>query len=292
MIIYVIAFLSPLFYALSVLIDRFLSVDIFKKTTTICFYSCLTNALFVPLLFVFGMPTLPDLNCFIAYVILAFIDVAYLCPYYIALKKTDASVVAAMFALGKAFVPILAFFVLGDVLTPVQYFGFFIVVFAAVALNMEKRFSLKLNSAFYLMLLSSFMRALYIVLAKYALNSDELWINTIVYPCVISSIMVLSFLLIKNFRSDIKQHWRPYIKKFHFFVLNEFVCFLALLSVVYALSKLSPIISSAIGETQPLFLLLLVWLARPFCKIQEANVPMLKKLVCFLLTILGIMLIS
>ena len=130
MMIYLIAFLSPFFYALSVLIESFLSLGIFKKPATMCFYASLTNALFVPLMFYFGTPTWPEMRFWIVYILLAMIDIAYLYPYYIALKNTDTSVVSSLFSIGKVFVPLLSFCVLGDVLSPVQYLGFFIVIFA------------------------------------------------------------------------------------------------------------------------------------------------------------------
>ena len=290
--IYLIAFLSPLFYALSVLIESFLSLDIFKKPVTMVFYASLTNALFVPLMFYFGMPTWPEAQFWVVYTMLAVIDITYLYPYYIALKKTDTSIVSSLFAIGKIFIPLLSFFILGDVLTPLQYLGFFIVIFASAVLNMKKGFSLKFNQAFYLMFLSSFLLSCRVILAKHALNSDGIWINTIVYPNLISGAMVFLFLLVKGVRPDIKKHLSPYIKKLHLFVANEFVYFLAILTSIYALSKLSPVISAAIEATEPLFLLSFVALARPLYDFKEFKVSFVKKAICFLLIILGIVFIS
>ena len=292
--IYLIAFLSPMFYALSILIESFLSLDIFKKPTTMCFYASLTNAMFVPLMFYFGTPTIPEANLWIIYAILALIDIAYLYPYYIALKNTDTSIVSSLFAIGKIFIPILSFYVLGDVLTPLQYIGFFLIISASVVLNLKKGFSLTLNKAFYLMFLSSFLLSCRMILAKFALTSDDIWVNTIVWPNLISGTMVFLFLLVKNFRPDIKKHLRPYIKRFHLFVVNEFVFFLAILTSIYALSKLSPIISSAIEATEPLFLLALAMLIQPFShfKFKELKVSRSKKIICFILIIIGVIFIS
>ena len=259
MMIYLIAFLSPLFYALSVLIESFLSLDIFKKPATMCFYASLTNAMFVPLMFYFGIPTIPEANLWIIYALLAFIDIAYLYPYYIALKNTDTSVVSSLFAISKIFIPILAFYVLGDVLSPLQYVGFFLIISASVVLNLKKGFSLTLNKAFYLMFLSSFLLTCRVILAKFALSHDDIWVNTIVWPNLISGTMVFLFLLVKDFRPDIKKHLHPYFKRFHLFVANEFVFFLAILTSIYALSKLSPVISAAIEATEPLFLMILAY---------------------------------
>ena len=268
MMIYLIAFLSPFFYALSVLIESFLSLDIFKKPATMCFYASLTNALFVPLIFYFGTPTWPEMRFWVAYVLLAIIDITYLYPYYIALKKTDTSIVSSLFSIGKIFLPILSFYFLGDVLTPLQYIGFFIVISASAILNMKKGFSLTLNKAFYLMFLSSFLLSCRTILAKYALESDGIWVNTIIYPNLISGVMVFLFLSIKGLRPDIRRHLRPYVKRFHLFLLNEFIYFWAILTSIYALSKLSPVVSAAIEATEPIFLLFLVWLAQPFYRFQ------------------------
>lgn len=292
--IYLIAFLSPLFYALSVLIESFLSLDIFKKPSTMCFYASLSNAIFVPIMFYFGTPTIPEVNLWGVYVLLAFIDIAYLYPYYIALKNTDTSIVSSLFAIGKIFIPILSFYILGDILTPIQYIGFFLIISASVVLNLKKGFSLKLNKAFYLMFLASFLLSCRVILAKFALNSDDIWVNTIVWPNLISGAMVFLFLLVKDFRPDIKKHLCPYFKKFYLFLANEFVFFMAVLCSIYALSKLSPVISTAVEATEPLFLLVLAMLIQPFSrfKFKEIRVPRVKKAICFILIIIGIICIS
>ena len=294
MMIYFIAFLSPFFYALSVLIESFLSLDIFKKPATMCFYASLTNAIFIPLMFFFGTPTWPEMQFWFVYATLAIIDITYLYPYYIALKNTDTSIVSSLFAIGKVFLPLLSFFFLGDLLKPLQYAGFFIVLSASIILNMKKETSFKINKAFYLMLLSSFLLSCRVILAKYALNSDGIWVNTIIYPNLISGTMVFLFLFVKKIRPDIREHFHLYMEKFPFFIANEFVYFLAILTSIYALSKLSPVISAAVEATEPIFLLSLVWLAQPFYRFQfkELQVSFAKKMVCFILIILGIILIS
>ena len=292
--IYLIAFLAPLFYALSVLIESFLSLDIFKKPTTMCFYASLTNAMFVPIMFYFGTPTIPTSDLWLVYAILAIIDITYLYPYYIALKNTDTSIVSSLFAIGKIFVPVMSFLILKDVLELHQYIGFFIIISASLILNMKKGISLKVNKAFYWMLLSSFLLSCRVILAKYALSSDDIWVNTIVWPNLLSGTMVFLFLLVKDFRPDIRKHLGPYMKRFYLFVANEFVFFLAVLTSIYALTKLSPVISTAIEATEPLFLLTLATSIQPFShfKFKELKVSRIKKVICFILIIIGVMCIS
>ena len=144
------------------------------------------------------------------------------------------------------------------------------------------------------MFLSSFLLSCRVILAKFALTSDDIWVNTIVWPNLISGTMVFLFLLVKDFRPDIKKHLRPYFKRFHLFIANEFVFFLAILTSIYALSKLSPVISAAIEATEPLFLLMLATLIQPFSnfKFKELKVAKIKKIICFILIIIGVICIS
>ncbi len=292
--IYFIAFLSPLFFAISVLIESFLSLDVFKKPATMCFYVSLTNAIFVPLLLFFGLPTMPSLQCWMIYLVLAIIDIAYLYPFYIALKKTDTSIVSSLFTIGKIFVPIMSFVILKDVLSLQQYIGFAIVILASLILTTKQGVKFKVNKAFYLMFLSSFLLAFRIVLAKLALTTDATWVNTMFYPNLISGALIFIFLAFKRLRPDIRGHFADYKKNVKLFVLIEFITFLAVLTSVYALSKLSPTISSAIDATEPLFLLAIAMLLRPICsyRCQEINVSWPKKLICFVLIIIGVVCIS
>ena len=292
--IYFIAFLSPLFFAISVLIESFLSLDVFKKPATMCFYVSLTNAIFVPLLLFFGLPTMPSLQCWMIYLVLAIIDIAYLYPFYMALKKTDTSIVSSLFTIGKIFVPIMSFVILKDVLSLQQYIGFAIVILASLILTTKQGVKFKVNKAFYLMFLSSFLLAFRIVLAKLALTTDATWVNTMFYPNLISGALIFAFLAFKKLRPDIREHFADYKKNVKLFVLIEFITFLAVLTSVYALSKLSPTISSAIDATEPLFLLAIAMLMRPICsyRCQEINVSWPKKLICFILIIIGVVCIS
>lgn len=292
--VYLIAFLSPLFFALSVLIESFLSLDVFKKPATMCFYVSVTNALFVPLVLFFGLPTLPHTGCWFIYFLIAVLDIAYLYPFYMALKETDTSIVSSLFTIGKVFIPIMAFVILKDVLSLQQYIGFAIVIFASLILTIKRGISFSVNKAFYLMFLSSFLLASRIILAKLALTIDTTWVNTMFYPNLISGGLIFAFLLFRKLRPDIRTHFIDYKKNIKLFVLIEFITFLAVLSSVYALSKLSPTISSAIEATEPLFLLVIAMLLRPIYhfQCQELDVSWTKKLICFILIIIGVVFVS
>ncbi|MBR6412181.1 MAG: DMT family transporter [Alphaproteobacteria bacterium] len=291
MMTYIIAFLSPLFYALSVIIESFLSLAVFKKPIVMLFFVSLTNALFVPLVLCLGTPTLPDGYSWLIYCLIACIDICYLYPYYKALKKTDTSIVSSLFALGKIFVPILAFILLQDKLETRQYIGFVIIILASAFLNKKSQDKFRLNQAFYLMFLSSFLLALRICIVKYVLWRDNNYINVLIYPNLISGLIPFTFLVLKQNRREISRRIASYRRRFKFFVVIEFLTFLAVSCSTIALSKLSPVISTAIEATEPLFVLSLAMIvnATRIYHFRE-NTGLFKKICCFILIILGIVL--
>ncbi len=87
------------------------------------------------------------------------------------------------------------------------------------------------------------------------LIEDGNWINMVIYPNLISGFMPFVFLLVGNWRKDIVLNFPPYLHRFKIFAVNEFLCFLGLACGVYGLSGLSPVVSTSIGATQPIFML-------------------------------------
>lgn len=290
-----IAFLSPLFYAFACIIESRLSNYTFKHQTTMIFYISMMNAVFLPLLLIFGRPSMPAEGMWWFYGLLALIDVIYLYPYYTAMKVIDTSIVAALFSLGEITIPLMTFFFLGEKLSLEQYIGFMIIIMSSVALSIKGSKIPKLNRAFYYMVLASLLRAVYVVIEKFVLNTDGNWINVAVYPRLISWWIPLAFLFVKKWRVDIVKNFPPYMRKFKFFALNEFMDFLGMAAAVYALSFLSPVVSASIGATLPIFMLGIsfILLRRFGVKLKEkiSQRQMVKKLFCFTLIILGVILV-
>lgn len=259
------------------------------------FYISLMNAVFLPLILFLGIPDFPGWKVFSLYLLLACLDVVYLYPYYTAMKVIDTSIVAALFSLGEITIPFMSFFFLQEQLEFTQYIGFAIVVMASLALSVKDGRVPKLNRAFYYMFLASLIWASRVVLGKYTLNNDDNWVNMVVYPNLISGVLPFTLLAVKKYRRDIVRNFPPYLNKFKIFALNEFICFGALVCSVYGLSGLSPVVSTAIGATQPIFMLLISFLLLSFygMKLKEKITSriLLKKLFCFILIILGVILV-
>ncbi len=290
-----IAFLSPMFYATAVLIESLLSNYTFKHQTTMIFYISMMNCVFLPLVLFFGHPTLPQGNMLWFYLLLAVIDVGYLYPYYSAMKVIDTSIVSALFALGQVIVPILSFVILREVLNLHQYIGFMIIIMASIALSIKGDKIPKLNRAFYYMMLSSFMLSSRIIFVKLVIKEEGNWVNLVFWPNLISGIIPLGLLFIKKYRKDIVKHFPPYLHKCPLFALNEFVYFWAVTTETYGVSKLSPVVSASIDRMEPIFLLaisgFLLYVFNIKLKEKITMRILLKKLFCFVLMILGVILV-
>lgn len=290
-----IAFLAPFFSALATYTESNLSTSVLKRQTTMIFYISLAGVLFLPLTLFFGRPSLPPLSSLPLYFIIACLDVVYLYPFYTALKIIDTSIVSALFSLGKITVPVFSFIFLGEILNLNQYIGFIVIVMASVALSVKTGKIPKLNRAFYYMVLASLITSLRVVLVKYLMNIDDNWVNQVLYPNIISAILPFTFLLVKKYRTDIVKNFPPYMEKFKIFVLDNFWCFLGEVCSIYGLAQISPVVSSAIGGLAPIFLLLLSYMALRLygLRIKEKidDRILQKKIFCFILIILGMILV-
>ena len=117
------------------IIDGHLSNKKFHNPWILLFYSGIMELLFLPFLLLYRLPVIFSFKIMLFFPIIAFLDFLTLIFYYKALREDDTSIVASLFSLGKIFVPILAFFVVGERLSPLQYLAFFIIIFASTLLT-------------------------------------------------------------------------------------------------------------------------------------------------------------
>lgn len=296
-----VAFLVPLFFALVDIIESHLSNAKFRKTSTMVFYVSMMNMAFIPFIFIFGLPSIPPSSTWILFIFLGIIDVLYLFPQYKAIRVIDTSIAYALSALGYTFLPILSLLVLGDKFTLPQYMGFFAIVGASIFLsvdgkkrrNKKNKRSIVVNKAFYYVFFASLLRgAIYVVIQKKILLTDDNWINVALYTNIISFVIPMCFLFKKKWRKDIVKNWPTYKQNLKPFVINEFFSFLALVCEVFSLTKIYPIFSRAIESTKPIFILFLSYVLYKLfdVKLYESmsKKAIRKKLVCFLIMLLGI----
>lgn len=288
-----IAFFAPILHSLSCIIDAHFSNSIFNKTTSLIFYATITNIIIIPFLFLFGTPTLPSWSLLTVIFIVAAIDVFYQIPYYIALRKVDTSITVALFSLGKVSVPILAYFIVGEKLSIMQYVGFGIILLSSFLLNFNRK-QLKLNIAFFLMLIVSLALSLASVLEKYSLKEIDA-VTLMFWMVLFSTSISFSLLFIKNIRQDIINTFPKYKKTISLFLSNEVLSQGGTLAMIIALSQLPVLTIKSINSSQSIFTLLLGFaLYKLFGDRFKENLKqkeVLKKLISFVFIMIGIYLV-
>lgn len=287
-----IALAAPLLFAISNLLDNYLSTKITKGTSTLVFYSAVFNILFLPLLFFEGMPGMPNATEWGIIFLIGLLEVLWLFPYFKAYEHDDTSVVASLFSLGKILVPVFAFFLIGEVLAPIQYIGFIIIIFASVLLTAEDVRNLKFNKSLFLMLLSSAIVSLQAVLYKEAFFTVD-WVTGLFWSRVLSFGIVLFFLLHAATRTEVRAQLKQFKRLAIPLTLVELFSFVGMAALTFVLTTQPATVVESIAAIQPIFVLLFaVLFARRFPtffneKIEKRDI--LYKSTFFLIMMIGIL---
>lgn len=288
-----VSFLSPFCYGLINIINGILIVKDFKTPVSLIFYKPLANAVFIlPLILLWGLPTCPNGYLLACYFVLGFLDVIYLFPYYRALERIDTSIVGALFSLGRIAIPVMTYLFLDERLNTVQYIGFGVIVLSSVFLSIQNFKMPKINLAFWLMLLSSLILAVFAVLEKFTVDADTNWINLVFYPALFSAIFTLTFLMAAPVRRQIKQALPAFKKTFQLFALSALLSFVALSTMVYVLPYISAVTKASISSTMPMFILGISLVLHHFFGMKfNENITLqsiIKKLILFACIVAGV----
>ncbi len=249
-----IALLTPLLHGFANILDNYLTGSLFKSLMAIIFFTTLSNVLFLPLVFFVEIPGPVPPGLLPFFLLISLIDVLYLYPYYKALQTEDTSIVSSLFALGKIFVPLLAFFLVGEVLTFTQYAGFFIIILGSALLTLKglKKFSFR--ASFFLMLLCSLLLSAEAVMYKYLFDQVS-WSTGFVWTSLFSFSIAFFFLLFPKYRHVIQMESIHLRKVLPVFLLEEFLTFGGAAAFTYAVSLTSVTLVKSVGALQPLFVL-------------------------------------
>ena len=287
-----VAFIGPMMWAVSNIFDSYVLGSVFKRVTTTIFYMNLTNILGLLCLPLFGPIHLlsPDMWVFVG--LLSIIQIGYQFPYFAALNKLDTSVVAALFQLEKVFVPLWAFLIVGEALHPIQYLGFGIIILLSIFLNISHENRIKINSGFWLMCLASIMLSFEGSFYKVLLENTN-WVSVAFWVMVTSFVAQFTMLFVRPLRQDIVKNFGTYRRKFGMFVLMECFDRLAAISLVFALALIPIIVDSGIQSVQPIFVAIYgIILAKLFGKRFHEDISrpiMIKKILCFIMISIGVM---
>lgn len=250
-----IAFVSPLLHGFANILDNYLSNTLFRNIWTLTFYSVFFNVLFLPLVFLIEIPHLPPIHLLPFFLLIALIEVLYLYPYAKALQHDDTSIVASLFSIGKIFVPVFAFLIVGEVLSVYQYLGFFIIVLSSALLTLNIKGVIRINKSFLFMLVCSVLLSIESVLYKYLFASVS-WSTGFFWPTLFSFFMVLSLLCIPKQRTSIFAQLKQLRSIASILILEEFLTFGGSAASTYALSLIPVTLEKSIDSFQPLFVLL------------------------------------
>lgn len=291
-----IAFLGPIQHALANILDNYFVNKIFKHPAILVFYSSLINILFIPLILIFKRPHLPTLKLIPLYFILGAIEIAYLYPYYKALQDDDTSIVTSLFDLGKIFVPILAFFIVKERLSLIQYLGFIVLILGSTLLTIhhsKKKF--KFTKALPYMMLVSFILAFESVIYKYIFETTD-WATGFIWPMVTSFLIIIPILLFRKYRKMIKSHYKDFKTKIHLFVIEELLTFGGSAASTFAISLAPVTLVESIDSFQPFFVLIYAILfSKIFPKYFKEKIDIStigKKIILFTVMIIGVILVS
>lgn len=299
--------LSKALYAGANVLDALIAGKMFKKLSTVVFYSGMIGFLGIPVTLAFGMPKgLPfNFDVLFCLSLIVFIEVFYQFPYYKILKEVDTSIVTAMFSLGKITMPILAYFLVGEKLSVIQYLSFFVIIFANIALNYDfsKRLkeeksekakkNLSSTTIFFWMLFISILFSLLSVLTKRVLFHLD-WITLRFWSSLFTFLLSFLIIFLPSAKQDIRNSFPIFRKNFKVFFSMEFLTQLGGVCSIVALTTMPVVVLTSIGSTQPIFVLLLGIILNKFFgdkfKEQTGRREVLKKLICFLIILIGIIL--
>lgn len=272
------------------IIDGNLSDKKFKNPWVLLFYSGLIELIFLPLIFLYRLPDIFSVRIMMFFPIIAFLDFLTLIFYYKALKEDDTSIVASLFSMGKVFVPILAFFIVGERLTILQYVAFFVVIFSSSVLTMNfNGGKIKFNKSLLLMFLSSLIHSVEGVIYKYILESVD-WVSGFVYVSLFSAIGFVIIAIVK--RREIHNEFGKFKTNIKLIAFNSSIAFVSTLSTVIAFSMAQVTLVKAVFATQPFFVILFTYLIQRFskarCKEKMDTISLIKKMVIFSITLLAV----
>lgn len=291
------ALLSAALYAIAEIIDNFLSNRKFKHPLTLVFFSSLFNLIFIPVLVVFQKPELPSLETIPLFILLGFVNIGYLYPYYKALKSEDTSVAISFLAIERVMVPILAFLIVNEVLEITQYVGIAIIVASVILLGLHhSRSRFKLSKGVWYITIASLFLAFEAILLKLLFMQGVSVSTAVAGESSIALLWGLGILLVPRVRRDIFGSFSLFVKISPLFLVEELFTFLGLYTEASAIEKTSVSIVKGVTMASPFFLILYAWIAGGLFpsafKEDLHRKKVVRKLILFLVLIIGVILVN
>jgi len=198
------AFSGPVLWAISVHFDKYLVERFFKESdvAVLLVFTALIGIVLLPVIWYYEPAVLSPSAGSIALIILAgILYMTALLLYLQALQSEEASVVAPFFQAGPLFGYVLAYFVLGETLSPRQMAGGALIIIGALIVSIRFGQSMRMFKArlALLMLACGFIMALSALIFKVFAIRVEFWTTTF-WMFVGEGIFGAALLMIPSYR--------------------------------------------------------------------------------------------
>ena len=293
-----IALIGPLLYALTNHIDKILLEKYFKESGvgTLLLFSSLLSALALPFLYL-ADPTALSMGIvsILALASVGILNVLVLWCYLLALKEEEASIAVVFYQLVPVFGYILAYFILGEVLTQLQLIAMAVVILGtsivAFEIDADNKFSLRGNTIV-LMSAAAFFWALESVIFKAVALEENVWRSLFWEHLMLMIAGIGIFLFMRSYRTHFLTALRENSRGIlGLNVANESLYMLGNMAFAFAY-LLAPIALVLLAESyQPLFVFAIgIFLTLFFPKLTAEKIRLkhvVQKLVAICVTGIG-----
>jgi drug/metabolite transporter (DMT)-like permease len=288
---YFFVFISVFLFALTNLMDSYLSNKSFSNIWSLLFYVNLLNLVFLPILFILGWPRLPLGGEWLSVAGAGILFSFSIYPYFKAFQHEDTSTTMSLFSLEYVFTPVLAFLLLKELMQPYHYLGIAILAICAFMITWKGR--MNFSKALFYMIFSVMMVVAVDLLLK--VSAENLgWLSASFWTYFFGSVgsLIIWPFHHKEIRESYRSAFLPNIRKM---LVNEFFSFSALVALIYSLSIAPLTLVTGLFATKPLFILVLTVLGHRFWpdifKEDISKKALLKKSFFFILMIIGVVLL-
>ena len=243
--------------------------------------------------FVKGVEYLSPFNIFLA-LLGGFFFTLFAIFYFKAAQLEEISRVTPLFYLSTLFTAIIAGLFLGEIFTVTKYIGIALLVLGAVSITLKKPYSLKLDKAFWFMILVAIFFATNWVITKYLVGFADAW--TIFTYTRIGVFLAIVPIIIVSRRALVDTYKTSKFKAYGIMAIKECVTLTGVLAVTIAATSGYITLISALTALHMLFVLVFTILLSLFLPkiikepIDKHTISL--KVVATLLMLYGVYLVS
>jgi drug/metabolite transporter (DMT)-like permease len=287
---FLLVILKDTIYSVANLLDGELSRKTFTSVWSLATINGIVLIPFIPLFFFILKPTIIEGSLWWVILAVALLELFYQIPYYLALRNGSTSVIVSLFSLGRIFIPFFAFAITREILTPIQYFGYAIIIVASVAISFERK-AFRLSKALYFMIPTVILLALQDSLGKLGLNNIDwrtyfFWVSAISVPISLSPIF-FSRTVRKEMGAYIKN---PFSRMYLQMYIQNGLSWVAGGVGTFSLSMLPVTIAKGFSSIHPIIVHFISSKGSKYLRISERETISWRKIALFLLTAIGIIL--